>query len=304
MDKFEITLERMRTFVRVAERGNLTAVAKETGVAQSSISRHLRELETALDASLLSRTTRSVRLTDEGARYYTQCIRILQLVDHASQELHEARDKPSGTVRISCSAAIGVRCFTRLACEFQDLYPGIKVELSLNDSPIDLVREGFDISIRLGPLNDSTMKLRSLGRSCRVLVASPDYLARRGTPQAPQDLMQHEPIRMMNIAGSKTLTLTDANDIRHEIPWDGGFVVDHGLAAREAVAAGRGIVPAHMWLVEDLIASGGLEVVLPDYVPPSVPLSLLMAPDRSQLKRVRLLANYIADRASRLPGVT
>jgi DNA-binding transcriptional LysR family regulator len=298
MDKFDITLERMRTFVRVAERGNFTAVAKETGVAQSSITRHLRELETALGASLLSRTTRSVRLTDEGGRYYIQCVRILKLVDQASQELHEARDKPSGTVRISCSAAIGVRCFSRLVFEFQDLYPGIKVELSLNDTPIDLVREGFDISIRLGPLNDSTMKLRSLGQSQRVLVASPDYLARRGTPLSPEDLKQ------INISGSQTLTLTDASGLRHEIPWDGIFAVDHGLGAREAVAAGRGIAPAHLWLVEDLIASGELVVVLPDHMPPPVPLSLLIAPERSLLKRVRLLADYIAEQAYELPGVT
>lgn len=304
MDKSDITLERMRTFVRVAERGNLTAIAKEIGVSQSSVTRHLHELETALGASLLSRTTRSVRLTDEGVRYYAHCIRILRLMDQANQELSEARDNPSGTVRISCSAAIGVLHFCRLVFAFQDLYPDIKVEFSLSDTPIDLVREGFDISIRLGPLNDSSMKLRSLGESRRVLVASPDYLAANGRPQVPSDLIKHERLRMMNIDASETLWLSDTTGKAHATPWTGRLTVDHGLAAREAVAAGRGIAPAHLWLVSDLIAAGSLEIVLPKYALPPVPLSLLVPPERSQLTRVQLLADYLVKAARRVPGVS
>src|SRR5689334_2232874 len=108
MDKSEITLERMRSFVRVAERGNLSAVARELGVGQSTVTRHLRELEEAIGVPLLSRTTRRVTMTEEGARYYRDCVQILRMVDQASQEARSARGAPEGTVRISCTAGFGV----------------------------------------------------------------------------------------------------------------------------------------------------------------------------------------------------
>ncbi|WP_153769034.1 LysR family transcriptional regulator [Labrenzia sp. CE80] len=303
MDKSDITLERMRTFVRIAERGSLTLVAKEIGSSQSSVTRRLRELEDGLGVSLLSRTTRSVTLTDEGAKYYAHCIRILRLVELARDEIHETRDAHAGTIRVSCSAAIGVMHISRLIFAFQDRFPDIRVDLSLNDEQVDLVRAGIDFSIRLGPLSDSSMKLKSLGQSQRLLVASSDYLAQRGHPEKPEDLIEHEPIRMSNISGSETLTLKSVGGETHSIPWSGRLRVDHGLAAREAAVAGRGIAPAHLWLVSDLLASGALEVVLSNYVLPSVPLSLLIAPDRSQLARVRLLADFLARQARLLPGI-
>ena len=158
----------MRTFVRIAERGNLAAVARETGSGQSTITRHLRELEEALGVSLLTRTTRRSALTEEGMRYYAQCLQILCLVEQASQEMRQTRQATAGTVRISCTAALGVLHVSRLLFAFQDVNPGIRVEFSLTDERVDLVREGVDIAIRLGPLTDSSMKLRSLGESQRV----------------------------------------------------------------------------------------------------------------------------------------
>src|SRR5918911_1568240 len=135
MDRSDVTLERMRSFVRVAERGSLSAVARELGIGQSTVTRHLQELEESVGVPLLSRTTRRVTLTDEGSRYYANCVQILRLTEQAA-----------------------------------------------DDERIDLVREGVDIALRLAPLTDSSMKLRALGHSHRLLVAAPSYLARRGTP--------------------------------------------------------------------------------------------------------------------------
>jgi DNA-binding transcriptional LysR family regulator len=303
MDKSDVTLERMRTFVRVAERGNLSAVARELGVGQSTVTRQLRELEEAVGVPLLSRTTRRVTMTDEGSRYYANSVQILRLVEQAVEETRGTRGAPAGTIRISCTAAFGVLHVSRLIFAFQDRYPDIGVDLSLTDERVDLVREGVDIALRLGPLTDSSMKLRALGHSRRLFVAAPDYLAARGRPVVPQDLSSHEGIRMSNIAGSDIIALQGPEGERHAVPFAGRFRVDHGLGAREALVAGRGIAPAHHWLVDDLLAAGRLEAILPDYSLPSVPLSMLIVPERAGIARVRLLVDFLAEQISGIPGI-
>ncbi|MGO4724324.1 MULTISPECIES: LysR family transcriptional regulator [unclassified Inquilinus] len=303
MDRSDVTLERMRSFIRVAERGSLSAVAREFGVGQSTVTRHLRELEEAVGVPLLSRTTRRVTLTDEGSRYYADCVQILRLVDQAGDEARATRGAAAGTIRISCTAAFGVLHVGRLIFAFQDRHPEIRIDLSLTDEYVDLVREGVDIALRLGPLTDSSMKLRALGRSRRLMVAAPAYLAVRGRPAVPQDLAGHEGIRMTNIAGSDTLALEGPDGERHAVPFGGRFRVDHGLAAREALVAGRGIGPAHRWLVDDLLADGRLEAILPGYEPPPVPLSMLIVPERAGIARVRLLVDFLIDRIGGIPGI-
>ncbi|HEY9346913.1 MAG TPA: LysR family transcriptional regulator [Inquilinus sp.] len=303
MDRSDVTLERMRSFVRVAERGSLSAVARELGVGQSTITRHLRELEEAVGVPLLSRTTRRVTMTDEGSRYYADCVQILRLVDQAGDEARATRGAPAGMIRISCTAAFGVLQVSRLIFAFQDRFPDITVDLGLTDDYVDLVSEGVDIALRLGPLTDSSMRLRALGRSRRLMVAAPAYLAARGRPAVPQDLTGHEGIRMTNVAGSETLTLEGPDGERHAVPFGGRFRVDHGLAAREALAAGRGIGPAHRWLVDDLLADGRVEAILPGYAPPPVPLNMLIVPERAGIARVRLLVDFLAERIAGIPGI-
>jgi DNA-binding transcriptional LysR family regulator len=303
MDKSDVTFERMRTFVRVAERGSLSAVAHELGVGQSTVTRHLRELEEAVGVPLLSRTTRRVTITDEGSRYYADSVQILRLVEQAGDEARGTRGAPVGTIRISCTAAFGVLHASRLIFAFQDRYPEIGVDLSLIDERVDLVREGVDIALRLGPLTDSSMKLRALGQSRRLLVAAPAYLTARGTPAVPQHLSGHQGIRMSNVAGSDILALQGPGGERHAVPFGGRFRVDHGLAAREALVAGRGIAPAHHWLVDDLLAAGRLKAILPDYSLPPVPLSMLIVPERTGIARVRLLVDFLAEQIGGIPGI-
>lgn len=293
----------MRTFVRVAERGNLSAVARELGAGQSTVTRHLRELEAALGAALLSRTTRRVTLTDEGSRFYHRSVLILHQIEEAGDEVREARGTAAGTVRVSCTAAFGVLHVSRLVFAFQDRHPGISVDLSLTDERVDLVRDGVDLAIRLGPLADSALRLRRLGRSHRLLVAAPGYLRAHGRPDTPADLSRHEVIRMANVAGSDVLAVTEPGGQRSAVPVSGRLRVDHGLAARQALLAGRGIAPAHRWLVDDLLAAGELNPVLAGYTLDPVPLSLLVVPDRAEVARVRLLIDFLTKAVAKLPGI-
>jgi DNA-binding transcriptional LysR family regulator len=303
MDKSGVTLERMRSFVRVAERGSFSAVAREQGVGQSTVTRHLTELESALGVTLLSRTTRRVALTAEGVRYHGHASAILRLVAEASDDVRDASDHLSGSIRISCTAALGVRHVTKALFAFQDRHPGIVIDLSLSDQRIDLVRDAADIAIRLGPLADSTMQRKAIGNSHRILVASQAYLEAHGHPQEPDDLLTHRVILMSNIVGSETLALRHPDGRTATVSLDGRLLVDHGLAAREALMEGRGIASAHVWLIDDLLASGDVHQVLPDYAPEPVPLSILIVPGRARIRRVRSLIDMLATTLSALPGI-
>ncbi len=304
MDKSEVSLDRMRTFIRVAERNNLSAVAREMRTGQSTVTRHIRELEAAVGTALLSRTTRRVVLTDEGRRYYASCLEILRLVDQAVDDLRYAEEATTGTVRLSCTAALGVLHVAPLIFEFQDKHPGIEVDLSLTDERIDLVGEGVDFSIRLGPLTNSTLKLRNVGVSERLLVASPSYLAENGWPTKPSQLSEHQTIRMSNVAGSDVLSLIDPSGEAATWPVGGKLRVDHGLAARQAFLAGRGIGPAHRWLVDDALADGRLCEVLHQHRLAPTALSMLIVPERAAIARVRLVAEFLMPRLRALPGIS
>lgn len=303
MDKSHITIDRMQTFVRIAERGNLSAVAREIGVGQSTVTRQIKELEDAVGVSLLTRTTRRVVLTVEGQRYYAACLNILRMVEQATDEARSDRSAVAGNIRISCTTALGVLHVSRLLFAFQDRYPSIGIDLNLTDDRIDMVKEGIDIAIRLGPLSDSTMKLHALGMSRRILVAAPSYLKKVTRPHRPQDVSGFQAICMTNVAGSEILELTGPGDRRSTVSLTGSLRVDNGLAARQAIAAGRGIAPAHQWLIDDLLKSGDMEVLLPDYALSPVPLSMLIVPDRIGISRVRLLADYLAEKIRTLPGI-
>lgn len=303
MDKSAVTLERMRSFVRVAERGSFSAVAREQGVGQSTVTRHIMELEAGLGATLLNRTTRQVTLTAEGARYLNDASAILRLIDEAADGVRNASDRLSGGIRVSSTAALGVRHVAKALFAFQDQHPGVGIDLSLSDVRIDLVREAVDIAIRLGALSDSTMHRKAIGQSQRILAASRAYLEEHGRPQRPEDLLGRQIIRMSNVGGSEILSLQRSSQKPISIPVDGRLLVDHGLAAREALIEGRGIAATHVWLVDDLLESGAIEQVLPAYALEPVPLSILFLPGRARIKRVRALIDVLSDVLTKLPGV-
>ena len=236
-------------------------------------------------------------------RYYANAIQILRLVEQAGDEARNARGATADMVRVSCTAALGGRHISRLIFAFQDLHPGITVDLSLTDERVDLVREGVDIAVCLGPLADSSMRLRTLGTSRRILVGAPGYLPRHGRPATPGELAGLDGVRMSNIAGSEALTLKGPNGETHLVPFDGRLRVDHGLAGWEAYLAGRGIGPAHLWLVDDLLSEGRLEPVLPDYASPSLSLNMLIVPERADIARGRLLVEFLAGEVPNIPGI-
>lgn len=293
----------MRTFVRVVERGNFSQVAREMEVAQPSVTRHMKELEEALNVSLLKRTTRQISVTEEGERFYQRCVQILQLVEDASQEVQRKKSELKGRIHLSCTTAFGVQYLCPILHEFLALHPEVELDINLTDDRIDLIAEGVDFVIRLAPLANSSLKYRKLGDSERLLAASPEFVAQYGPIDRPDDLAPLEAIRVCRVSDSKQVRLFKAEGGSVVLPLTGRFVIDNGLAAKDALVSGRGFGVTNRWLVQDLLDSGKLVQLLPDYTLEPIPLSLLIAPERADITRVRYLIEYIVREVQKIPGI-
>jgi DNA-binding transcriptional LysR family regulator len=205
-------LTAMQTFVRVVESGSFSAVARETRSTQSSVSKHVAALERELGAKLLSRTTRSLALTEAGARYFAQARRLIGEIAEAEAELHQSELQLSGWLRVAASVGFGRLKLMPLIGSFLASHPNVKVDLRLNDDFIDLVEEGIDLALRIGELADSSLVARSIGTTQRVLLASRRYLDSlpKGLepPRVPQDLLQHNCIVYSELATQNAWTFT------------------------------------------------------------------------------------------------
>ena len=171
----------MSVFSRVVTTGSLSSAARELGLSPAMVSRRLAALEGRLGVRLLNRTTRTLRLTDEGASYYDTCSRLLAEIDEAETAVAAGRVAPRGVLRVAIPASFGSRHITPLVPAFAERYPDVQLLLSLSDRNVNLIEEGFDLAIRIADLEDSSLAARRLAPNRRVVCASPDYLRRRGT---------------------------------------------------------------------------------------------------------------------------
>ena len=288
LDRFD----RMRLFVRVVERGSFTAAAADLGIPRSTATEGLKALETVLGARLLDRTTRHVAPTLDGQDYYRRCLAILADLDEAEGALRNA--EPRGLLRIDAHGLITRTFLLPHLAEFLDRYPRIDVHFGQSDRLVDLVREGVDVVIRAGELSDSSLIARRLGLIEEVTVASPDYLARRGTPRTPDDLAGHE---MIGFLSSRTgevipLELTVGGEVR-EIRLPSRITVDNSDTMADLARRGWGLVQAPRYRFAQDLAEGRLIEVLGDHPPTSTPLSALYPPNRQLALRVRVFLDWI-----------
>ena len=288
LDRFD----RMRLFVRVVERGSFTAAAADLGIPRSTATEGLKALETVLGARLLDRTTRHVAPTLDGQDYYRRCLAILADLDEAEGALRNA--EPRGLLRVDAHGLITRTFLLPHLAGFLDRYPRIDIHFGQSDRLVDLVREGVDVVIRAGELSDSSLIARRLGLIEEVTVASPDYLARRGTPRTPDDLAGHE---MIGFLSSRTgevmpLELTVGGEVR-EIRLPSRITVDNSDTMADLARRGWGLVQAPRYRFAQDLAEGRLIEVLGDHPPTSTPLSALYPPNRQLALRVRVFLDWI-----------
>jgi len=296
-------LTAMQTFVRVVESGSFSAVARETRATQSAVSKQVAALESALGARLLSRTTRSLALTEEGERYFQQARRLVAEIAEAESGLREGEQQLKGWLRVAASVGFGRLKLLPLVKGFLAAHPDVKIDLRLNDGFIDLIEQGIDVAVRIGDLADSSLVARRIGASQRVLVASRSYLRSLGrgrkAPRVPEDLLQHNCIVYTELATQNAWTFTAGPGAPVElgtvatIRAQGNLQTDSSEVVRAAVISGMGIGFSPTWLFEDEMANGDLQVLLPDWPAPSVPVHLISPSQRRQSAKVRAFGDHL-----------
>lgn len=288
MDK----LNAMSVFVRVVERGSFTAVAKELHTTQPTISKLIHALEVKLGGTLIARSTRQLSLTDEGVRYFEQCRGILAAVDAAEHNFQTGRETVAGLLRVGSSVSFGRTQIASRLEEFLARYPQVQIDLQLSDKNQDLVTEGLDVTFRIGDLSDSGLIARHVGTMHRVTVASPLYLARRGTPASPPELHDHNCL-LFNLLSTQNQWRYTKDQQTSVVRIKGNAQSNNSEAIREMVLAGLGISMSPTWLFHDDLLAGRVVAILQDYLPEPLPVYALSPANRRQSARVRALVDYM-----------
>ncbi|UPW18590.1 LysR family transcriptional regulator [Agarivorans sp. TSD2052] len=288
-------LEEMQIFVRVVEAGSISRAAEQLGMAKSVVSRRLAGLEARLGCSLIQRTTRRLSLNDNGQRFYQRCLGILDEVNMLNQEASTQSDALTGTLHVAMPLSFGLNHLNSAFDAFMQLHPQLRLKLSLSDSQHDLVAEGIDVALRIADLKDSSLKARKITPINFVLVASPQYLQQHGQPKQPHDLTQHQILHYANLA-TPSWRLKDAAGQIHQVQYQPHISANNGEFLRDMSIAGHGISLCPTFIAWRAIATGSLELVLPQYQIPNLHAWAVYPNTRYLPQRTRRLIDFLCER--------
>lgn len=290
--------DEMAAFLRIVECGGFSAAARGSPLTPSALSKLVQRLEARLGVRLLTRTTRRVALTPEGETYAARARDILALIEAAETEVTAGRGRPRGHLRVNTSTAFARHRLVPLLPAFVAEYPDITLDLTVNDRFVDLVAEGVDVVLRTGVLEDSSLIARRIATGRRVICAAPDYLARRGTPQRPADLLAHDCIVLHGLARMTVWPFRDGDRIA-TLNVRGPITSDSAEALRDMALAGLGIIRVSEFMVRDAIAGGRLVSLLAaEHASEEVPVWAITAPGRHRMPRIRAFVDFVAARAA------
>ncbi|QNN57601.1 LysR family transcriptional regulator [Diaphorobacter ruginosibacter] len=291
-------LKQLESFVAIATRGSLTAAAKVEGVAPAIMGRRLDALEERLGVKLLVRTTRKLSLTHEGIAFLEDCQRLLSDLASVEASVSAGGVKATGHLRITAPAGFGRRHVAPLLPRYREMHPDVTISLNLSDRVVDLTGEGYDCAVRVGDLPDSSLVSVRVADNRRLCVATPEYLRRRGTPQHPSELVQHD---CLTLSSEASQTRGWAFRIPHE---DGSSEVVHfkpggpldcsdGQVLHDWCLGGWGIAWRSTWEVEAEIEAGRLLPVLEDFAAPPNGIFVVFPQRKHMPLRVRLWIEYL-----------
>ncbi len=296
--KIESGADRARSlevFAAVATNGSFSAAGRLLGLTPSAVSRTVDRIEARLGVRLLLRTTRALTLTAEGQAYLGAARRILTDLDDAEQAIAD-QGAPRGRLRVSAALSHGRLCIVPLLGEFARLYPHILVDISLSDSIVDVAAGQADVAIRFGPLADSGLTARKLGENGRVIVASPDYLARYGTPRVPTDLHDHNCLNF-NFRRAEPVWPFRCEGRDDALTVSGSIEANNGETLGQLAAAGVGITRVGAFSVADELADGRLVPILEEYNPGDIEvIHAVFVGGANTPARVRVFVDFLADR--------
>lgn len=288
-------MNEMQCFVRVVELGSFAGAAEEMALSPSAVSKIISRIEDRLRVRLITRTTRRLALTGEGQIYLARCREILQAIEAMEGELGEAGRNPQGLIRVNTGTAIGKHALTPLLPEFLARYPDIRIELSITDRQIDLVAENVDLVLRTGQLADSALHAVLLGEGCRLICASPEYLARRGVPQVPADLMNHNCLVLSHMPHLAQWPFHTPEGI-NRLGVRGDVAADSADILLDLALQGHGVIRLGNLLVDRALAEGRLVALLRDMheIEP-FPIWGVMSGGRFRLPRLRVFLDFLQE---------
>lgn len=293
-------LENLSLFLRIVEKGGLAVAGREVGLSPATVSERLAALEAYYGATLLTRTTRAISLTEEGRALVEGARRLLAEAEELESRVRRGADVISGPIRLSAPEDLGRRLLVPVIDAFLTDHPAVTIDLNLTDGYVDLVGQGMDFAIRHGVLADSSLRAKPLGDNRRIVCASPAYLERHGAPQHPDELENHECIVMrfgQNIDREWSFVI---DGVVRKVTVHGRRVVNDGGLVRQWCKAGLGVALKSIRDVDADLASGALVELLKDFSTGSTALQIVYPPSAVQPRRVRLLIERIA--AALSPG--
>ena len=283
----------LRAFLRVAETGSFSAAALDLNLTQPAVSRQVSALEEHLNTRLLHRTTSALALTAEGEHMIPMALRVVEAVDALNEASCAETALVSGRVRLTLPAPLGLYVSDRLAA-FLERHPSLSVELIFREEPSDLVGEGIDLEVRLGPVSDSSLMCRRIGWTTAFLVAAPSYLEQRGALRTPDDISGHECICYSRAGDGRSWSFSDgSDDIFVRIA--PRLVANNAVAVHRAVLAGSGLaILSHILACPD-IEAGRLVNLMPDFPPARLPISVVYPSRRNMPLRVRTVLDFLVE---------
>ncbi|MGN6108158.1 MAG: LysR substrate-binding domain-containing protein [Kofleriaceae bacterium] len=296
-------LDDIEIFVAVVSAGSFSAAARKLGVTPSAVSRRIAALEDELGASLLARTTRTLRPTRDGAAFHLRCARAIDELREARRDLASAGTRPSGVLRVDAPIALGRQLLARRMPAFLERYPELDVELTLRDQFVDPIAEGVDVLVRIAPLADSSLVVKQLSRSRIVVCGAPAYLARRGTPATPQQLAHHACIGFLRDGRPDPWRFTDGPNV-YQVEIQGRLHTNDVDTMLAAAQAGSGLIAAFDFLVADALATGALVEVLADHPSITRPIHALYPNSRHLVPKVRVFLDFLAEEVFAAPRRT
>ena len=289
-------LQAIGVFSKVVEQGSFARAAERLGISTSACSRHVSELEAHLGARLLQRTTRRLSLTESGQAFYERSVQLLADLDEAEREASASATRPRGTIKLTCPIHFGVRYVSPAICAFIAKYPEVKFDVSLSDRIVDLVEEGYDLAIRIGPAGGETVVARKLGEVRMMACAAPAYLKQHGTPRAPEDLAKHHCLTYEYLQARGTWRFSDRSGRERSVRVSGPLHSNNGELLAAAAAQGVGIAFEPDFIVEAELKAGRLVPLLESFHAPVAPIYAVFASRRHLSAKVRTFVDFLAER--------
>ncbi len=289
-------LTEMEAFATVVDQGGFTDAARKMGISKSAVSKHVSSLEARLGARLLNRTTRRVSPTEIGLVYYDRARRVLNDAGEADSIVTAMQSAPSGVLRMSVATDFGVSLLSPVLDEFLTDYPDISVNMVLKNRYVELISEGFDMSIRVGEMEDSSLRARKITETTQRLIAAPRYFQAHGRPGKIDDLNDHRLLHYSNQASANVWRITAPSGEVRQVRGTGWLTVNDGQSLLNAAVKGMGIAYLPSFLYHDAMRDGLVVDVIPDLPPTTLGIYAVYPPGRYTQPKVRAFIDFLVER--------